>query len=109
MSVNKEFLNLYTYSVQDYCNHQSKLFKLIESYMNLKEGNLSEEDIVNVYIEHAEDDEWSVTREDEHGGKRNYVEYKLLDLIRRHQVLVKKELDVSFKRLDVLIGALNID
>ena len=75
--------------------------------MNLKEGTLSEEDIVNLYIEHAEDDEWSFTQEEEHGSKRNYVEYKLLDLIQRYRVLVNKELEVSFKRLDVLLGALN--
>ena len=107
MSINKEFLNLYTNSVHDYCNKQSSLLKFIESYMNLKEGTLSEEDIVNLYIEHAEDDEWSFTQEEEHGSKRNYVEYKLLDLIQRYRVLVNKELEVSFKRLDVLLGVLN--
>lgn len=106
MSVNREFLNLYTYSVHNYCKSQSDLLSFVETYMNLKGGVLSEEDIVNLYIEHADDDEWSVTREDEHGSKRKYVEYKLLDLIRRNQVLVKKELDVSFKRLDVLLEVL---
>ena len=107
MSINKEFLNLYTNSVHNHCSTQNDLLKFIESYTNLKEGMLSEENIVNLYIEHAEDDEWSFTKEEEHGSKRNYVEYKLLDLIQRYRVMVSKELDVSFKRLDVLLNVLN--
>ena len=66
-----------------------------------------EEDIITLYIEIADDDEWSFTREEEHGSKRNYVEYQLLFLINRYRFLVQKELKVSFKRLDVLLGLLS--
>lgn len=79
----------------------------MKKYISLKDGNMLEEDIITLYIEIADDDEWSFTREEEHGSKRNYVEYQLLFLINRYRFLVQKELKVSFKRLDVLLGLLS--
>lgn len=107
MSNSKSFFNLYTNSVKDFCNNQSKLIEYIEKYTNLKDGNMLEEDIITLYIEISDDDEWSFTREEERGSKRNYVEYQLLILINRYRFLVQKELNVSFKRLDVLLGLLS--
>ena len=107
MSNSKSFFNLYTNSVKDFCNNQSKLIEYVEKYISLKDGNMLEEDIITLYIEIADDDEWSLTREEEHGSKRNYVEYQLLILINRYKGLVQKELNVSFKRLDVLLGLLS--
>ena len=107
MSNSKSLFNLYTTSVKDFCNNQSKLIEYIEKYISLKDGNMLEEDIITLYIEIADDDEWSFTREEEHGSKRNYVEYQLLILINRYRFLVQKELNVSFKRLDVLLGLLS--
>ena len=107
MSNSKSFFNLYTNSVKDFCNNQSKLIEYVEKYISLKDGNMLEEDIITLYIEIADDDEWGFTREEEHGSKRNYVEYQLLILINRYRFLVQKELNVSFKRLDVLLGLLS--
>lgn len=107
MSNSKSFFNLYTNSVKDFCNNQSKLIEYVEKYISLKDGDILEEDIITLYIEIVDDDEWSFTREEEHGSKRNYVEYQLLILINRYSFLVQKELNVSFKRLDVLLGLLS--
>ena len=107
MSNSKSFFNLYTNSVKDFCNNQSKIIEYVEKYISLKDGNMLEEDIITLYIEIADDDEWSFTREEEHGSKRNYVEHQLLILINRYRFLVQKELNVSFKRLDVLLGLLS--
>ena len=104
MSNSDIFFKLYINSVDAFCVDQGKVIAWVKDYIRVKEGNLSEEEIIKLYIDIADDDEWSVPRDEEYGSKGSYIEYKLLWLIDRYKEVLKEDISVSFKRLDVLLG-----
>lgn len=104
MSNSDSFFKLYINSVDAFCVDQGKVIAWVKDYIRVKEGNLSEDEIIKLYIDIADDDEWSVPRDEEYGSKRSYIEYKLLWLIDRYKEVLKEDISVSFKRLDVLLG-----
>ena len=94
---------LYISSINDFCQCQQKLLEYLDHYKDINCGNLSDSEIDELYEEFSDDDDYSVCGYTLYGSKQKYLENEFLSLIYCYKESVQEYVNISFKRLDVLL------
>lgn len=97
-------LKLYINKVDQFCRNQQEIIKSLKVYRDIKEQCLSKEDVEDLYDEYFCDDEYYEVETYE--DKMAYLEKETLRLIHVNKEVLLENVNISYKRLDVLLGLL---